>query len=72
MGEYNECNCYTCKQLGAIQAQIINADSLIGDLYTQTTIDSRIIMRPINARLNELNIEFDTTGMIPVADNQYY
>lgn len=70
---YNICSCSSiCEQLNAIQVYISRADSVIGDICAADTIDSHIIMRPINTWLNELNIKFDTSGMIPVVDNPYY
>lgn len=70
--EYNECGCYVCEQLDTIQAQISRADSVIVDICEADTIDTHIIMRPINAHLNGLTIEFDTSGMISVDNNPYY
>lgn len=69
-----ECKCYTCEQLNAIQAQIFSADPLIARISAETAFgrtcdkntDGRIIMRPINARLNRLTIEFDTSHLIAI------
>jgi hypothetical protein len=67
-----DCEFYTCEQLNAIQAQIFSADPLIGDICEYSHIDSRMVMRAIIARLNSLDIEFNASEMIPVADNPYY
>jgi hypothetical protein len=69
-----DCDCYTCEQLNTIQAQIFTADPLIARISDETafgrTCDEntggRIIMRPINARLNRLAIEFDTSHLIAI------
>lgn len=70
---YKICNCSNiCEQLNTIQAHISRADSVIDVICAADNIETRTIMRPINARLNVLTIEFDASGMIPVANNPYY